>query len=259
VNLDEFDQAGREQLGRRIDQARRRLGLTLDQVGRLAGYDAGTISKAINGERVRSATLHDICKAVEIDAYENRAGTKIASAEYGGYNLEHYRDYVGWFYSYRRSFSFSGSIIRSIFEFRWSEERKCLTFREIQKYKSPELGHEIDYSQEGDIFISNTNNLIHLLTKNEGALRLVTLTKMREADQVVRGIVLTQAPGKGDFYYQPSVSAIYFKKIDGSPKAEELVDRLGPIKSPEPDFLSADRMLIDIEQRLGRFAIASTI
>jgi len=201
--------------------------------------------------------LHHICKAVEIDIYADRRerAVNIAADEFGAYNLDHYDEYVGFFYAYRRSFSFIGSIIRSLYEFRWNEERRCLAFREIQSYNSPELGRKVDYSQEGDVFISNSIGLIHLLTRNEGALRLITLTKMREADQVVRGIVLTQA--EADFYYQPSVSPIFFKKIETLANAEELAQRVGPIRPTEPDYLPADQMLIEIEQRIGKFALAS--
>src|ERR1043165_3999869 len=67
VSLDEFDDGAREQLGQRLEHARRRLGLTLDDVGQRAGYDARTVRKAIRGERIRLATLHHICKALGVE------------------------------------------------------------------------------------------------------------------------------------------------------------------------------------------------
>src|SRR5262249_19835281 len=130
---------------------------------------------------------------------------------------------------------------------------RYLAFREMQRYGSPDLKCMIDFSQDGEVFISNTTGLIHLLTKAEGSLRLVTLTKLRASDRVIRGVVLTQA--QGDFYYQPSVSPIYFQAAKPHVPLEELAQRIGPIQPGDPDYGYANATLNEIERKVGIFAL----
>jgi transcriptional regulator with XRE-family HTH domain len=254
VSADELDETARAELGRRIEGARRKIGFTLVQLAARAGYDERTIRNVIKGRPTRPATVRDICKVlgVAIDSPETKA-VEIADREHGGYTRNHFENYTGMFYAYRRSFSFPRNIIRSLYEFSWNGERGCLVFRETQHYDSPNLKQTIDFSQEGEVFISNMTGLIHLLTKAEGALRLVTLTKLRAADRVIRGVVLTQA--QGEFYYQPSVSPIFFQAADKQASLDELAQRAGPIQPGDPDYARIDAALTDIERRVGIFAL----
>jgi transcriptional regulator with XRE-family HTH domain len=254
VSADELDETARAELGRRIDGARRKIGFTLVQLAARAGYDERTIRNVIKGRPTRPATVRDICKVIGIgvDSPETKP-VDIADQEHGGYTLNHFENYIGLFYAYRRSFSFPRNIIRSLYAFSWNGERGCLVFRETQHYDSPNLKQTIDFSQEGEVFISNMTGLIHLLTKAEGALRLVTLTKLRAADRVIRGVVLTQA--QGEFYYQPSVSPIFFQAADKQASLDELAQRAGPIQPGDPDYARIDAALTDIERRVAIFAL----
>jgi transcriptional regulator with XRE-family HTH domain len=255
VSADELDETAREQLGRRIDVARKKIGFTLVQLAERAGYDERTIRNVIKGRPTRPTTLRDICKVINISVEPEAADKRIeiASEEHGAYTLNHVGDYVGLFYAWRRSFSFPKNIIRSLYQFTWDAGRRCLVFREVQRYESPDLKCTIDFSQEGEVFISNRTGLIHLLTKAEGALRLITLTKLRSADGVIRGVVLTQA--QGDFYFQPSVSPIYFQAADAGASIEDLAQRVGPIVPGDPDYAHISAALTDVERRIAIFAL----
>jgi transcriptional regulator with XRE-family HTH domain len=255
VSADELDETARLDLGRRIDGARKKIGFTLVQLAARAGYDERTIRNVIRGRPTRPATLRDICKVigVSLDTREAAKRVEIADKEHGGYTLNHFQGYIGLFYAYRRSFSFPRNIVRSLYEFAWNGERGCLVFRETQHYDSPNLKQTIDFSQDGEVFISNMTGLIHLLTKADGALRLVTLTKLRPADRVIRGVVLTQA--QGEFYYQPSVSPIFLQAVDKQASLDELAQRAGPIQPGDPDYQRINAALTEIGRRVAIFAL----
>lgn len=255
MSAGELDEAAREQLGRRIDDARKKIGYTLVQLAQRAGYDERTIRNVIKGRPTRVATLRDICKVVGIGVEAGLADkpVEIADKDHGGYTRNHFESYIGLFYAYRRSFSFPKNIIRSLYEFTWNGERGCLVFREVQQYESPNLKRIMDFSQEGEVFISNMTGLIHLLTKAEGSLRLITLTKLRATDRMIRGVVLTQA--QGEFYHQPSVSPIFFQAADTNASFDELAGRAGPIQPGNPDYQRINAALADIERRVAIFAL----
>jgi transcriptional regulator with XRE-family HTH domain len=257
VSADELDETARAEFGRRIDGARKKIGFTLVQLAQRAGYDERTVRNVIKGRPTRLTTLRDICKVIGIGLDAQEARVEIADKEHGGYTLNHFASYVGLFYAYRRSFSFPKNIIRSLYEFAWNDERGCLVFREAQHYDSPNLKQTIDFSQDGEVFISNMTGLIHLLTKAEGALRLVTLTKLRVADRAIRGVVLTQA--QGEFYYQPSVSPIFFQAVDTKASLDALAQRAGPIQPGDPDYQRINAALTDIERRVGIFALTPAV
>jgi hypothetical protein len=178
-----------------------------------------------------------------------------ANSEHGAYALHHYESYLGEFYAYRRSFTFPGTIIRSLYRITWSEERECLIFEEDQKYHSTRLQRDVDHSQSGEIYISNVTSLLHLLTKFEGALRLVTLARLDPEKRTMGGIVLTQA--KEPFYYKPSVSPICLRKIDqpNEPLADGIRGAPKTMTPNDPDYAEASQLLIEVEQTVAGFAL----
>jgi transcriptional regulator with XRE-family HTH domain len=253
MSLEQLDDKGRIALGRRIEQARNKARLTLAQLAERAGYDERTVRNVIKGQKTRIATVEDICDVLQIRsvADDKAKSSPIADEMHGGYTLKHFDDYIGRFHAYRRSFTFPKNLVRSLYEITWSDEQSCLVFTETQRYRSSEMQRTQDYSQQGEIFISNTIGLLHLLTREEGALRLITLTKLRLDDQALQGIVLTQA--QGPFYYQPSVSPIFLRKLaDADHQGEQPI---GPIRPGDADYDEIDRALADIEKNIGIFAL----
>ncbi|HLH90000.1 MAG TPA: helix-turn-helix domain-containing protein [Xanthobacteraceae bacterium] len=236
------------ELGRRIDEARKALGLTLGEVAAKTGYDERTIRNVISGKGARPRTVLDICDCVRLKDQDSDQEIEVASEDHGSYTLPQYKEYLGNYFSYRRSFSYKGNIIRSVFSLEWSDEKKCMVFAEHQKFASPQ--GDVDFSQDGEIYVSNAIGLLHFVTRHEGAIRLVTLTRLRNA-RTMRGVVLTQAAL--DDFYQPATSAILFVKQSAA-TLESMVSAVGPIPTTAADYADINSRLTDIERKM--FAIA---
>ena len=262
MDLGNLDAEGRLALGRRIQQACTQFRLTQKDLAEVAGYDEKTIRNVIRGDKTRGSTLEHICTAIrnktgiEIGTdliFAGPAAPNVSTDDHGGYGKGHVEDYLGLFVSYRRSFTFPQNMLRSVYEFQWSDAKKCMVFREVQKYQSPELMTVIDYSQEGEVFISHAIGLVHLLTRYRGALRLITLTKIRLDDMTLRGSILTQA--QGEFYYQPSVSPVIFQKANPSLTVDVVADQVGPIRPGDADYERMNRALAEVERKVAIFAV----
>jgi hypothetical protein len=169
------------------------------------------------------------------------------------YSLHLYKSLLGFFHVYRRSFSYKDTLIRSVYEIAWNAQRSCLTFEEKQDFHSPQLQKGFDYSQSGDIFISNTIGLVHLLTKFSGALRLITLKQLDPERVTLGGIVLTQAQAP---YYRPSASAIYFRKIAASDATNTYQKAAKVIDASDPEYEDANVSLIEVERVVDSFAFS---
>lgn len=258
-DLSPSEQERLKRLGERIASARRNRSLTLVQLAERARLDERTVRTAITGEYVRPGSLKAICDALEIDVDEDDEKIYLADERFGSYLLDHYKEYVGHYYCYRRSFTFPLHILRSVYEIRWcaDKDNEGLKFREIQKYDSINFRKKIDFSQDGDVYISNSTNMVHFITSNRGAIRLVTLTKMQCDDGTengtLSGIVLTQAKKSG--YHQPSTSAIFFQKLENGKPEEELTINVGAITPEYEDYQYLNDVLIDIEKNVGIFAV----
>jgi transcriptional regulator with XRE-family HTH domain len=254
MELEGLNEAARLMLGQRIERARHNKRLTLADLANRAGYDERTIRNVIKGQKTRVGTIEDICKVLEISVTERSNDT--ADEAHGRYTYNLYHEYIGLYYACRRSFSFPGSLLQSVYEIRWNKELGCLFFEETQRYRATFVRDIQDYSQCGEIFISGRIGLLHLVTMAEGAVRLVTLSKLG-LDGTMKGIVLTQAPGP--FYWHPSVSPILFRKADPALSAEELHKAIGPIPPDSAEYQDLNQSLIDIEQNVGKFATESLV
>lgn len=178
----------------------------------LTGYDERTIRNVLSGKPVRDQTIVDICQALGIEPeLEPEHQVEVADELYGAYARAPFRAYEGGFFAYRRTFTMKAhQLMRTLIEFAWSDQAECLLFQEHSCYKNG--GKVVDHSQSGKVYISPLTDLVHLLTINQGAVRLITLSKMRGGDTIMRGAVLTQSEHR--MFYQPSVSPIVLTKID---------------------------------------------
>lgn len=213
-------------------------GLAVKQLAHKADCNARTIRNFLNGRSVRDETAHAICKAAGIDPavgfVSRNAPGKSADDLHGSYSKEMVQNYLGFFYAYRRTFSDPTIFLRSLYAFNWDPVRKCMRFKESQNYQSARLRRRVNYDQEGDVFISSSITLVHLLTQTSGALRLITLTRLHPEERIMRGVVLTQAEWPDHF--QPAVSPIYFRKIDGDHEEVELARKVGPVERGDADY-----------------------
>jgi hypothetical protein len=189
---------------RKIERALVQKNWTRVHLADLTGYDERTIRNVLAGRPVRDQTVIDICEALGIAQILEAEGQhlEVADAKYGEYPRGPYRKYEGGYFAYRRSFSSSARLMRTVVEIEWAEE-EGLIFSEHSHFQAGRK--QIDNSQTGHLYISQTTGLMHLVTSVEGAVRLITLTKMIGGDEVMRGAVLTQIDR--DAHYIPSISA----------------------------------------------------
>lgn len=131
--------------------------------------------------------------------------------QYGGYPRHSVERYFGSYAAVRHSLDRNPNLHRSYFSFDWHEERQAMRFLEHNKFVSRE-DRLLDYSQAGFVHISADIGLLHLMTCWRGAVRLITLSKLRLNSGMMYGAVLTQADQK--FGYMPATTPIVFKKLD---------------------------------------------
>ena len=196
---------------KKIERTLARNSWTRVRLASATGYDERTIRNVLAGKPVRDQTIIDICQALGIapELDEESQYAEVADEQYGSYARRLFSAYDGGFFAYRRSFTSASHLMRTVIEFAWSEEAKSLTFSEHSRYST--VRKVVDHSQTGHVYISPLTDLVHLLTTHQGAVRLITLSKMRGGEDVMRGAVLTQSEHR--MYYQPSVSAIVLTKI----------------------------------------------
>jgi hypothetical protein len=248
----------RKALVKKVEQACRSKHLAPKALAQDANCNVRTIRNFLNGKSLREDTLQRIARAAGVDfevalAVERGVQiTKSTSAEYGMYSKDLVQSYIGYFFAYRRSFSIPENIIRSLFKFEWDDKRPCLSFKEFQTYHSPFLARRVSYDQKGDVYISNTIGLVHLLTVQLGAVRLITLTQLHHDENFMRGVVLTQAEWPDHF--QPSISPIYFRKVLHEQDLDRLVEKVGPIEPGDSDYTDVSRILVQTEVSVAKFA-----
>ncbi len=242
-------------LGEAVNAERNRQGMSVQVLAKRAGCDEKSVRKVVKGEKTRDHIRFEICRALEIDATEATPKT-ISDDNHGGYTLDNVSEYIGHYIAHRRSQRFPKNIIRSIFVIGWSNERRCLSFEEHQRYYSLEMKADIDNSQSGDIFFSHEIGLFHLLTEFRGALRLITVSKFRlnnPDDMTMHGIILTQA--KSHFQYQPFAAAIILSKAELL-KGDAMKNGAGVIRESDHGYKQIDRDLAYVERHMATFATA---
>lgn len=246
----------RRSLALRVEQACRTKVVSMKELAHRARFDVRTIRNFLNGKPVKEETIRAICAAVDVEFNLEREGRKLASkssdANHGMYSESFVSSYIGHFFAYRRSFSIKQNIVRSLFKLEWDDARECLRFKEFQTYHSFHLSRRVSYDQEGDVFLSNAIGLIHLLTVQLGAVRLITLTRLHHEENFMRGVVLTQSEWPDHF--QPSVSPTYFRKILQDSQLNKLLEMVGPIEPADADYAEANRILSQTEQGVVNFA-----
>lgn len=245
----------RIRLGQRIDLARKAQGLSYVMLAQRTGYDERTIRNVTKGQPTRVSTVSEICQALNISPngpIETNSDILVSDDDHGSYSFTQCDDYIGYYYATRRSFSIRGNLVRSIYELFWSNKRNCLCFKEIQKFTSEKFGKVIDFSQSGEVYISKNTGLFHFQTVSDGAIRLITLTRLRMDDKTMNGIVLTQSPES--FYYKPSISPIFLQKADATCTLEELAEGVRSMSPDETEHKYANEYLMEIERNIGLFA-----
>lgn len=240
-------------LAARAEAARKRLAMSLEELASKTGYSEKTIRNFEKGKATRPKTARDICQALGLGGRSRKGKVvKATDVDHGEYTYDQFKSYLGYFYAYRRSFDIAENLIRTIFEFIWDDANKCLRFHQHHTYYSKRLGRLVKYDQSGEVFMSNSIGLVHLLTKEQGAVRLVTLTKLHHDEHTMAGVVLTQMEQPGN-RFQPSASAVYLRKAEGD--LAELKRHVGPLEPRDPDHATATDQLRRIQADVANFAL----
>lgn len=243
--------AGRKALGSQIEDARNERSMTQIVLAKKAGCHEKTVRKVIQGEAASDRTVRLICKVLDIDFDQRRSSSEVSDEAHGSYSRSHHKDYVGNFYYYRRNFHDRREILRSALKIDWDKTKSVLQFEEHQRIRDPS-GHWKDRSQKGEISISSTYGLIHLLTVYKGALRLITVTKYRlhdDDDLTMHGIILTQT--HESFHPRPSVAAVVFRKVLNSTWGDEFKSRVEMIRPGNGEYNSWDQELTEAERNMN--------
>ena len=230
---------------RKIERALVRRSWTRVHLAELTGYDERTIRNVLGAKPVRDQTIIDICQAlgIEPDLEDSSEYVEVADAEYGEYPRGPYRRYEGGYFAYRRSFNSLARLMRTCVEIEWAED-EGLIFREHSQFQAGR--RQVDNSQSGRVHISQTTGLMHLVTCVEGAVRLITLTKMMGGVEVMRGAVLTQIDRDGR--YMPAFSSIVLAKLrDYDPVKHWTM--VGPIDESADEFDFICEELAHMERR----------
>lgn len=231
----------------KINDARANKSWSPTELARKANLDFRTVRSVLDGELVVSdASIIAVCKALGIspELDDRSRNVEIADAQYGSYAYSSYKNYEGYYFAHRWSFTYLDTIIRSLYRIQWDSSANALSFSENQSYTSLE-NRPIDHSQAGKVYISPATDLVQLLTITEGELRLLTLRKMRTNHKTMRGAVLTQREGEDN--YKPAVSAIYLEKISNFDQDVHL-KMIGPVTNKNETYSDIARELNSIEQ-----------
>lgn len=170
-----------------------------------------------------------------------------AAEELGGYARHAHALYESTFLLYRRSFSKAGSVFRSVMEIAWDEDRPGLAF--VEYYESGKENPEDVKAHRGRVHISPYTGLVHLLTVDGGAVRTMTLTRMKNNDPVMRGLVLTQSDEVA--FFQPTVSSVVLSRAKDYDR-RTLVADIGIIAPDAPDHGFAQAQLALAETKVIR-------
>jgi hypothetical protein len=254
MRSDRLGAAERKALAKRIVHARDSLGLTNGQLASKAGCGERSVRKLVKGESTGGKVRAEVCVALEIPIDHEREDG-VSDGDHGGYTLENFSEFVGHYFVYRRSQRFPKNILRSVFDISWDNKRQCLIFEEHQRYHSAETHSDIDNSQNGDIFHSNTIGLLHFVSQCKGAVRLITVSKFRlnnPSDLTMHGIVLTQA--KMPFHYQPFAAAIIFQKTSKL-AGSSLTHGAKLFRPSDLEHSQINLDLIEVERHMATFAL----
>lgn len=251
-------EAAREAFVRRVRIEMAKQGITREALAERAAVKERTLGNLLAGQPVRDVTVAKVARALAIDL-DDVVGAAIApngpatpeparaSESYGGYMLAAYEAYLGTYVAYRRVFAQKPELYRSIYDIDWDEALSRLRFLELQRFRGRN-NRSVSSSHGGGIYISPHTGLLQLLTTFQGALRLVTLTKMRLGETCLRGLILTQSDR--DMFFEPATSAILLDRLDRKASLAELEQMVGPIGPDDPAFANVEAELAGIERSM---------
>jgi transcriptional regulator with XRE-family HTH domain len=257
MGLDFTNPESLKELGAAVRKKRKSIGWTQQTLAEKSSCSDRIVRNIESGYKTRSSIIIRVCEALGMSFEDHNAGYNVISDEkYGSYNLSHFNDYIGVYFGFRRGLSHQINFLRTVYEISWSEKKRCLVFFEDHKYLSSD-GRPIDNSQNGDVYISNEIGLLHLLTSEKGAIRLVTLSKLKRPANILQGVVLTQLINA--IHYSPAVAPIYLQKVCDVASRSDLASLVGPISPTHEEYQSVAAHLEEVEREVVYFPPMSSL
>lgn len=195
-----------------LERARLERHWTKKQLAERAGYDEKTLYNVLSGGEVQAKTIFDFCQALDIAVpVAPTRRVEVAPDHLGGYSRTTYSEYEADYLIYRPSLAKPASIYRYVMTIDWDEVESG--FRFVTCYKLDPARPEKAKTHTGPVSISAVTNLVHFVVTFRGSVRLVTVTKMRQADGIMRGSMLTHFEDLN--FFRPTVTPIVIKRLDG--------------------------------------------
>ena len=214
------------------------------------GYDPKTIRNLLDGHVVRDQTVIDVCQCLDIEPKLERDTINDACAddEFGGYLRSTHRFYEGFFYLYRHSFSEPGRIFRSVMHIHWDDQRNLLVFSEFYNV-GPADSSEIK-SHTGNVYMSSYTGLIHFVTVFQGSVRIITATKMRQSDGIMRGSLMTQCEDIN--FFQPTITPVVLRKNSSLTEQSDMLEKIRIMDDSCSDIPFARSQLKLCEEKVNK-------
>ncbi len=231
-------------------------GISQIQLADMAGLSPSTIERLLKGSySPKTVRIIEDRLRIDLSGGASRPVT-VSSKRFGGYTRENYAMYQGEYTAYRRSYSYPDNIVASGFRFQWSYDERCMQFFEYGEYP-PDRGTDQAHTNMGNIHISDFVDLLHLVTLYEGAVRTITLTKMRpRLRNRLHGIILSQADPNLSF--RPAVSPIVLVKLPEDDAGGKIQSRIGQIAPGDDAYGEINEWLNETEEEIALFPSIKT-
>jgi DNA-binding Xre family transcriptional regulator len=201
----------RAERAKKLERALREKNWTRTQLASKTGYDEKTIRNLLAGHEVRDRTVFDVCQALGLEPMveDETESVEVSDERFGGYSRSTHSNYEGQYFLYRPSFTRKGAIFKSVVSIFWHAEKSRLKFSEF--YEADPSVPNGALAHNGSVYISPYTGLLHLVTVFQGSVRMLTVTKMRQADGIMRGSVTSQSEDVS--FFQPTMAPIVLKKL----------------------------------------------
>jgi hypothetical protein len=161
--------------------------------------------------------------AVETDSFvAERAGPRGALKELGGYSRSSVSDLEGRYVCCRPTFSNPAVINAYEIRIRWDDKRACLLFEERNR---PDSIH----CQAGQVYIPDGRPFMNLVTIDNGAVRVIMVTRPDHID-VGRGLILTLS-NPGGVHFIPATAPVVLQRLD-----EKASPQFGFVHADAPEY-----------------------
>jgi transcriptional regulator with XRE-family HTH domain len=197
-------QATRQVAIQRIRTALIEKKMTQAELADAADCHEKTVQNLLAGRTVRDQTLFDVCMVLGLEFDDTKAqwaggappgepqrdepgqpgaNTEVAPVYMGAYTRAAVDHYIGSYLTLRPAFTVRDTIIAYRTDIGWDENWPSLLFEERNRPDAP-------YSHRGRLHIPPSSQFIHLVSLTKGAMRMIVLSQLTQA-QSMQGLITT--------------------------------------------------------------------